>query len=126
MILGALVSGFTGYVFLTGKPAGLAPEGFTGPIVPDNATATLVVVFFFVGLIAIVVGLFAWRGHEWARWIGVAFGVIVGLFGLLTLLTGAGLGFRGVFSVVGLIFIGVPIYIVIALIGAWRWKGRPA
>lgn len=79
IVLGGLYAFFAAIVFFTGRPAGLEPDDFSGPIVPNNTIAGLVVVLLFVGVAQLVVGLFSFAGKEWARWMGVGLAAIGGL-----------------------------------------------
>jgi hypothetical protein len=121
IVLGGLYTFFGALVFLTGAPGGLAPDDFSGPIVPNNTIAGFVVILFFVGVLELVVGLFAFAGKEWARWLGVGIAAIWTVIWLLAMAGGGGLGIGSVFV---LLFLAANVFIVIALSAAWRFKPR--
>ena len=123
VLFGALTALGMLFIFLTGKPAGLEPEGFTGPVIPDNTVAGFIVVLFFVGLAEAIVGLFAFSGREWARWFGVFFAVVYLIVGGLVFVAGRGLGIGGG-SMFLLLLIAAHLYIIVALSAAWRFKPR--
>ena len=60
---------------------------------PGALAASLVVVagvFLLVGVLAAVAGVLARQRRPWARWLGVAVGVLLGVLGIQFLLSGAG------------------------------------
>jgi hypothetical protein len=121
IVLGGLYAFFAALVFFTGAPGSLEPDGFGGPVVQNNTIAGLVVVLFFVGVFELVVGLFAFAGKEWARWIGVGMAVVFTVLWLLVMVGGGGLGIGSVFV---LLFLAANLFIVISLSAAWRFKPR--
>jgi hypothetical protein len=91
--------------------------------------AGLGIVILAIAIVEIIVGIFAWRGSGFARFIGIIYGIIFGLLGLAGI-AGSGTTQPGTTpgtttsSIVPAVIVAVA-YLYVAVVFIFRFRRRP-